>query len=564
MESNKITNLLAEPWKRLPRACQVAVAAAMAACISIGGEKPKINTEPPPHNYPVYNQPPQNKGSGSAATTNSSAIPIEITPDANPASYYHAPGEQFQFGVENPGLHGLIVWQTDGGTVSPTYGPTTTLTVNGTKQETRIWATDAGTLGTATTNFTERFVVKCNHGTFGANIINHLVPIRGHADFPARIQVTVPSCPLTQSNDVAWVSIVARSRYEDYVFTEDYEHVANAVAPTPVHAKGGKTFTLEWNGMSEVDLPGWEDVLSNNLFTEYPKKPIIPYFPPINAGTTIPPPFVTLVVKYRFDDNADKDAPGIHEIKLDLHVTEVIELVYKDDLVPVFTSDVYKEYPMKGKTKSERLYIACSQTEAQKQISKIADYANEWIGDEVNVLYTIKNDKEISKVIGFFYKQIIIKNGVSSVDPYILGDSLFNARNSKRDLVGNVYMGGIINVIIEDYQIGIDYPDYHFNAGIVAENLARIISFVSIHESAGHMLGLVDPKYTYTYDDDNLLQKNHNVSSTGRREHVMDAGGLKTPHMIKSPGLIKIGLNKWLEINYNYLKWLLRKPAKQD
>ena len=435
-----------------------------------------------------------------------------------------------------------VEWSVDSGTMTPAAGASSTLLIDQPPTE------NDPIVITAEAEFDEvfsaedtTFVWLCSpHGLLLQSSTTNFSP---HLGETSTFSLDVSGCE--HDPEEGWIEAEVMRET-----TAGWQHVCwiDVSLAVPGHQKRrlhkAESLTITWNGIA-TDSAALAD--SPDVFTEG-SAPFHRALPEVISGEPVPPPYYTIVFRYRV---ADSDtAEIIDETSTTVYVPQVVKVEMTDEAFEEFKRPLlYPEtfYPhllgasdVVGCKTNVVLYAGSPDSIKSEVLDRIVEECQRSIPSDVNIIFTHKN-------VNGKYKHVtvLINNR--------FGNSLgmttnMSWRNQAPDGIAKVYSTRMIMLPCHDrYRTENDaFPVSSYDPRLFPFSyyeFAHALASVAVHET-GHMVGLVH-EVLYGYN-------NHNRTSLDNG-WIMNYGIPFTQHFGKPFSIHPF----WNPRNQNYLSFIL-------
>jgi len=374
-------------------------------------------------------------------------------------------------------------------------------------------------------------VTRCPRNAFTVNFsTSNFSP---HLAETCLISVVLPGCSC--QNDPGWLEIEVRRET-----TGGFQHVAylDMDPSTPGVSRYGDTAKLlsqcafTWNGMARASLP----LADHPDVFDGPMGSFNRAMPAIVAGSPVPPPFYTLVVRLWNPERSQI----VDMVERKIYVPQVVNLVSFGG-EEAFQKAVYSQ-GISG-TNRITLYPGCTEEETSTAFAKLPAMTRAFYPPDMNLRIVMTSCVEGRR------KSVLIVSGTTQGSRR--GDaSGFRKRNERPDGDMAIYIESFWGTLKNSYDLMLRGNNDEILLPMTSTQFAQYIAATIAHE-IGHSLGLVDSDWLEATPPGK--QKNHNKTWTGLK--LMDAGGLYFVGHRLNPRSTAY----WLPYNLSYLKFILPK-----
>ena len=360
------------------------------------------------------------------------------------------------------------------------------------------------------------------------------------------IGVTMPGCAHTDETSIGdetkkvFLEIEAMRETmfgKDHIAWVDMDETA-AGLQQQIEAAGRSGFSVAWDGIAQVNLT---ELIHRDVFRT-PMDSFYRAMPSVVAGEPVPPPFCSLIARLR-----NKDQEILETIEKIACIPQVVNIIAaSDEVVALFSSAVLVR---NSSNEIVTLAAGCSMEEARQVLSGMAEAAAEFYPSDINIVFVYDaNVQGRHKTISL--------SMVSDDDNYLIrGEAGLNPANSNPSGDGHLYVAAIKRDLISAYSTMSDRNDI-FSLPLSKNDQMKDMAFGSAHET-GHMLGLVDPAYFET-EDEEIKGHNKIKDKNNPGTKIMDPGGLwRVQDRLRNHGE-----SDWMPLNYEYLRFILPKSKE--
>ena len=429
-----------------------------------------------------------------------------------------------------------VHWSADFGTMSPSPGGSSTLTITSVPPDEGNIVVTASLLlddvfrvvKTAIVNFCpgkDLFI-----GDYGENFSPHL----GETNV---FNVMLPGCD--HQNTPSWMEVEIMRQT-----TTGWDHVAyvDLDSSSPGLDRWRETTSLStdfnsfsWDGKTLVDLPlaDHPDVFAG------PKGSFNRAMPAMKKGDPVPPPFYTLFV--RVWDQQRQEV--LDECSKQTYVPQVVKVYWH----PRIEAILQRSITARSNGVDVILYQGCDSSSAEYAVSTLSAQIGAFFPSTVNIriMHTT--------VIDAGYKKVMLVDGMDRPDGR-KGETQgpWNARNASSEGVSFLFVENLLADVQRAYAWSLRGAGT-FPTELSADNIVGYYSATGAHE-AGHSHGLVDGNFLNAGSD---AAERHNGTYNPRK--LMNRGGL----LFMEDRLNPQPMIHWMDDNRRYLEFVLPLPEQQ-